>query len=186
MLIREKNNGGPMARGQEEYSGAVTAKMNKGVVSVGKAIPNFKVSSTAKEPFNLKAYKGKSIVLYFYPKDATSGCTQEGHDFTALHKKFKRQGAEVFGISKDSLKSHFKFLEKQGYTFDLLSDEEQVVCKGFDVVKEKSMYGRKYMGIERSTFLIDEGGKLLQEWRKVKVKGHAEEVLEFLREYNKG
>jgi peroxiredoxin Q/BCP len=118
------------------------------------------------------------VVIYFYPKDATPGCTTEGQDFRDLHTKFKRQNTVILGVSRDSVASHEKFKAKQEFPFDLLSDPEEKLCKQFDVIKEKSLYGRKFMGIERSTFLIDENGKLRKEWRKVKVKGHADEVLD--------
>lgn len=169
-------------RPDEDFSGYIKTRVNKGEAKEGKKLPNFKVSSTGKEPFVLSDYKGKKLIIYFYPKDHTSGCTQEGHDFTALHKKFKKLNAEVFGVSRESLDSHQKFIDKQGYSFDLLSDGGEEICKLFDVIKEKSMYGRKFMGVERSTFLIDENGKLLKAWRKVKVAGHAEEVFKFTKE----
>ena len=117
-------------------------------------------------------------MLYFYPKDKTPGCTLEGQDFRDLHAAFKKAGTLVLGVSKDSVASHEKFRDKMKFPFDLLSDEDEKVCELFDVWKEKSMYGRKFMGIERSTFLIDAGGVLRQEWRKVKVQGHADEVLD--------
>jgi peroxiredoxin Q/BCP len=126
----------------------------------------------------LKDLRGKNVVLYFYPKDSTPGCTTEGRDFSAMHSKFKRAKTVILGVSRDSIASHEKFKEKQGFPFDLLSDPDERLCKQFDVIHEKSLYGRKFMGVVRSTFLIDAEGKLRQEWRKVKVKGHAEEVLE--------
>lgn len=149
-------------------------------ISVGKAVPDFKLPSTGKEPFQLKAGRGSPLVLYFYPKDSTPGCTLEGQDFQRLLPKFRRRGAKVYGISRDSLASHGKFCAKFGFGFELLSDEEEKACRLFEVIREKNMYGRKVMGIERSTFLIDAEGKLHREWRKVKVTGHAEEVLEAL------
>jgi peroxiredoxin Q/BCP len=117
-------------------------------------------------------------VLYFYPKDSTPGCTTEGQDFRDLHAKFQRAGAAILGVSRDSLASHEKFKEKLKLPFDLLSDPDEKLCRQFDVIREKSLYGRKFMGVERSTFLIDEKGKLREEWRKVKVKGHAQAVFE--------
>lgn len=126
-------------------------------------------------------WKGKKIVLYFYPKDATPGCTLEGQDFTKLHSKFKKENAEVFGVSRDSMKSHCKFKDKQGYSIHLISDEDEALCNWFQVIKDKNMYGRIVRGIERSTFVIDENGKVLKEWRGVKVPGHAEEVLAFVK-----
>jgi thioredoxin-dependent peroxiredoxin len=115
--------------------------------------------------------------VYFYPKDATSGCTQEGEAFRDLYAKFRKAGVEIVGVSPDSVASHEKFKSKYGFPFELLSDEEREACRLFDVWKEKSMYGRKYMGVERSTFLLDGKGVLRREWRKVKVPGHADEVL---------
>lgn len=153
----------------------------KGKVSVGKAIPSLKAAATGGKDISLDDFKGKTVVLYFYPKDATPGCTIEGHDFTKLHKQFQKAGAEVLGISRDSVKSHDKFKEKQKYSFDLLSDEDEKVCGAFGVIKMKNMYGKQVRGIERSTFVIDKAGKLVKEWRGVKVPGHAEEVLEFVR-----
>ena len=127
------------------------------------------------------SWKGKKIVLYFYPKDSTPGCTIEGHDFTKLHSKFKKLNAEVFGVSRDSMKSHCRFKDKEGYSVELISDEGEKLCNWFQVIKDKNMYGRIVRGIERSTFVIDENGKIVKEWRGVKVPGHAEEVLEFVR-----
>lgn len=137
---------------------------------------------TGKEDFNFKDYKGKKIVLYFYPKDSTPGCTQEGHDFTDLKLKFSRQNAVILGVSRDSLKSHENFKSKQNYKFELVSDPEEKLCRYFGVIQPKSLYGRKFMGVERSTFVIDEKQKLVLEWRKVKVKGHAEEVLQAIKD----
>lgn len=125
-------------------------------------------------------WKGKKIVLYFYPKDSTPGCTVEGHDFSKLHKKFNKAKAEVYGVSRDSMKSHCKFKDKQGYSIELISDEDEKLCNWFQVIKDKNMYGRIVRGIERSTFVLDENGKILKEWRGVKVPGHADEVLKFV------
>ena len=150
-------------------------------LAVGKKVPDFKLPSTHGD-FRLKDYLGDRVVLYFYPKDATPGCTLEGQDFRDQHTKFRRRKTRVFGISRDSLKSHANFKAKQKFPFELLSDSDEQACKLFDVIKEKNMYGRKVLGIERSTFLIDEKGMLRQEWRKVKVKGHAEEVLEAVKQ----
>jgi thioredoxin-dependent peroxiredoxin len=141
----------------------------------------FSASSTAGADFNLADCRGQALVLYFYPKDATSGCTVEARDFRDLHTKFRRAGACVLGVSRDSLASHEKFRTKEALPFHLLSDPDEKLCRQFDVIREKSLYGRKYMGIERSTFLIDENSVLRREWRKVKVAGHAQEVLEALR-----
>lgn len=140
--------------------------------------PDFKCPATGDQTIHLKSLRGKKVVIYFYPKDSTPGCTTEGQDFRDLHAKFKRQSAVILGVSRDSLASHEKFKGKQNFPFELLSDPDEVLCRKFDVIKEKTLYGRKFMGIERSTFLIDERGKLREEWRKVKVKGHAAEVLE--------
>ncbi len=140
--------------------------------------PDFKCPATGDQTIHLKSLRGKKVVIYFYPKDSTPGCTTEGQDFRDLHAKFKRQNAVILGVSRDSLASHEKFKAKQKFPFELLSDPDEALCKKYDVIKEKTLYGRKFMGIERSTFLIDERGKLREEWRKVKVKGHAAEVLE--------
>ncbi len=145
---------------------------------LNRVVADFKCAATGDQTLQLKSLRGQKVILYFYPKDATPGCTTEGQDFRDLYSKFKRQKAVVLGVSRDSIASHEKFKEKQKFPFDLLSDPDETVCKKFDVIKEKSLYGRKFMGIERSTFLIDEDGKLRQEWRKVKVKGHAQEVLD--------
>ncbi len=142
---------------------------------------DFSCAATGDQKIQLKALRGKKVVLYFYPKDSTPGCTTEGQDFRDLHAKFKRLNTVIFGVSRDSIASHERFKEKQQFPFDLLSDPDEKLCKQFDVIKEKTLYGRKFMGIERSTFLIDEDGKLRQEWRKVRVKGHAAEVLESAR-----
>ena len=154
------------------------------IVEIGKKISNFKAKSTNENEFNLKDFQDGFIVLYFYPKDNTPGCTQEGIDFSNNYRKFKNLNTEIIGISKDNIKSHENFKKKYKYKFDLISDEDEKICKMFDVIKEKNMYGKKYMGIERSTFIIDKKGKLLKEWRKVKVKGHVEEVLKFIKDQN--
>ena len=125
----------------------------------------------------MKNYLGKLIVLYFYPRDSTPGCTNEGIDFTNLYQDFKKKNVEIFGISRDSIKSHEKFKEKYNFPFELLSDSEEIACSLFDVIKMKNMYGKQVQGIERSTFLIDSKGMLIKEWRGLKVPGHAEEVL---------
>ena len=145
---------------------------------MNRVVADFEADATGNQQIRLKDLRGKNVVLYFYPKDSTPGCTTEGRDFSALHSKFKRAKTIILGVSRDSIASHEKFKEKQGFPFDLLSDPDERLCKQFDVIHEKSLYGRKFMGIVRSTFLIDSDGKLRQEWRKVKVKGHAEEVLE--------
>lgn len=144
---------------------------------MNRVVADFKSASTGDKTIRLKDLRGKKVVLYFYPKDSTPGCTTEGQDFRDLYARFKRASAIVFGISRDSLASHEKFKAKHEFPFDLLSDPDEKLCKQFDVIKEKSLYGRKFMGVERSTFVIDDAGKLRAEWRKVKVTGHAEEVL---------
>ena len=144
---------------------------------IGKRVPAFTLPATGEKNIKLSDFKGKKLVIYFYPKDSTPGCTTEAKDFRDNYLKFKRAGAEILGVSRDSIASHEKFKAKQAFNFDLISDEEEELCKIFDVIKEKNLYGKKHMGIERSTFLIDEKGVLRQEWRKVKVAGHVEEVL---------
>ena len=145
---------------------------------VGAKVKDFTADTTAGEPFRLADARGKAVVLYFYPKDMTSGCTVQSQEFRDLAARFRRSGAIILGVSRDSLKSHAKFREKEGLPFHLLSDPEEKLCRQFDVIREKTLYGRKYMGIERSTFLIDAQGVLRHEWRKVKVAGHAQEVLD--------
>jgi thioredoxin-dependent peroxiredoxin len=145
-------------------------------IDIGKYAPQFTLRGTA-GTWSLEAAKGTAVIMYFYPRDNTSGCTQEGLDFAALNAQFKKAKAVVLGVSPDSVESHEKFKKKMAFPFDLLSDPDQKVCKLYDVWKEKSMYGRKYMGVERSTFVIDGKGVLRHEWRKVKVKDHAEAVL---------
>ncbi len=147
-------------------------------VKINTKIKKFKVSATNELEIDSTDLIGKSYVIYFYPKDNTPGCTQEGEDFRDLYKEFKKLKTEIYGVSRDSLKSHEGFKEKYKYPFELISDSEEKLCNLFDVIKEKNMYGKKYMGIERSTFLINKEGKLSAEWRKVKVNGHASEVLE--------
>jgi peroxiredoxin Q/BCP len=149
---------------------AKTAKLDR-------KVPDFSLPSTGGDSWKLSAAAGRKLVLYFYPKDNTSGCTKEGQAFAELYPQFRKARIEVVGISPDSLASHEKFKVKYGFPFELLADEDKKACTLFDVYKEKSMYGRKYMGVERSTFLVDAEGVLRQEWRKVKVPGHAEEVL---------
>lgn len=145
--------------------------------TLNRVVRNFKCAATGDKSIQLKSLRGKKVVLYFYPKDATPGCTTEGQDFRKLHARFENQNAVILGVSRDSLASHEKFREKQKFPFDLLSDPDENLCRQFDVIREKTLYGRKFMGVERSTFLIDENGKLRQEWRNVRVKGHAAEVL---------
>lgn len=145
--------------------------------SIGKKIANFKLPATGEKTISPADLKGSKVVIYFYPKDSTPGCTTEGLDFQANLSKFKRAKTIVLGVSRDSIASHEKFREKQGFKFDLISDPDEKLCKMFDVIHEKNMYGKKVMGVVRSTFLIDEKGVLRQEWRKVKVADHVEEVL---------
>lgn len=146
--------------------------------ALNRVVPDFKRPATGDQTIHMKALRGNKVVIYFYPKDSTPGCTTEGQDFRDLHAKFRRQKTVILGVSRDSIASHEKFKAKHKFPFDLLSDTDESLCKKFDVIHEKSLYGRKFMGVVRSTFLIDENGKLKQEWRKVKVKGHAAEVLE--------
>ena len=148
------------------------------MVSIGKKVTNFSVPATGDRTLSLKDFSGHHLVLYFYPKDKTSGCTLEGRDFRDAYAKFVNAGASILGVSRDSIKSHENFKTKEEFPFELLSDENESLCQLFDVIREKSLYGRKFLGIERSTFLIDRGGVLRQEWRKVRVKGHVDEVLQ--------
>jgi len=154
-------------------------------VEVGKKVPAFKLPATGEQTISLSSLKGQNIVLYFYPRDSTPGCTTEGQDFRDSIAKFKRQNCVILGVSRDSLASHEKFKEKQKFPFDLLSDTEEKLCNLFDVIKLKNMYGKKHLGIERSTFIINDKGVLKQEWRKVKVKGHVDEVLAAVKTINK-
>ena len=146
--------------------------------AMNRVVADFAAESTGDKKIRLKELRGQSVVIYFYPKDSTPGCTLEGQDFRDLHARFRRQKTVILGVSKDSIASHEKFKAKQKFPFDLLSDTDGKLCEKFDVIKEKNMYGRKFLGIERSTFLIDAAGKLRREWRKVRVKGHAADVLE--------
>lgn len=145
---------------------------------LNKKAPDFKLPATGDKTLSLADFKGKNLVIYFYPKDNTPGCTTEGQDFRDHFKQFQKHNTEILGISRDSVRTHENFRKKHEFPFDLLSDADEEMCKAYDVIKLKKLYGREYMGIERSTFLIDAQGKLKQEWRKVKVKGHVEEVLE--------
>ena len=144
----------------------------------GKKCPAFKGDSTSGLTLSNKDFDGKNLVIYFYPKDSTPGCTTEGQDFRDNYKNFKKLNTEILGVSRDSVKSHKNFKLKQSFPFELLSDPDEKMCKSFDVMKMKSMYGREYMGVDRSTFLINKEGKVVKEWRSVKVKGHVDEVLE--------
>ena len=146
--------------------------------ALNRVVADFRCAATGDQIVLLKTLRGKKAVLHFYPEDATPGCTTEGQDFRDMHAKFRRQNAVVIGVSRDSIRSHEKFKAKQKFPFDLLSDPDETLCRQFKVIREKMLYGRKFMGVESSTFLIDDQGKLRQEWRKVKVKGHVDAVLE--------
>jgi peroxiredoxin Q/BCP len=186
--VKSKPKAAPVKAGSKTTSSkpksAILAKVSKPLNtdtdSMNKVLPHFVLPSTGGKEFSLSKFKGKKVVFYFYPKDATPGCTIEGHDFSKLKPKFEAAGAVVFGISRDSMKSHEKFKENQKYTVELLADEKEIACKIFDVIKEKNMYGKKVIGIERSTFVIDTESKIIKEWRKVRVEGHAQEVLEYV------
>jgi peroxiredoxin Q/BCP len=148
-------------------------------LSIDKTVPDFTAESTG-GPVKLSALKGRRVVLYFYPKDSTPGCTTEGCDFAKAHKKFEKAGAVILGVSRDSLKSHANFKAKMDFPFELISDPDEKLCQAFGVMKMKNMYGKQVRGIERSTFVIDGEGKLRREWRGVKVPGHVDEVLAFV------
>ncbi len=145
------------------------------------SIPEFELPATSGKQFSSSRFPGKTLVLYFYPKDSTPGCTTEGQQFRDLYPLFQAANAEIFGISRDSLKSHENFKAKQAFPFDLLADPEEKACTLFGVMKMKNMYGKQVRGIERSTFVIDGKGVLRREWRGVKVPGHAQEVLDFVK-----
>ena len=153
-------------------------------MEINKKVPLLKLPGTSGLQFNLSDYKGHYLVIYFYPKDATPGCTTQGVDFRDAYKKFQALDTEIFGISRDTLKSHENFKAKFTFPFELLSDEEEKACELFGVIKMKNMYGKQVRGIERSTFVIDPDGKLIQAWRGVKVEGHVQEVLQFIKQYN--
>ena len=144
----------------------------------GKKCPDFSGDCTSNKCLSFDDFKGKNLVIYFYPKDSTPGCTTEGQDFRDNYKEFQKYNTEILGVSRDSVKSHENFKQKQSFPFDLLSDPDEKMCKSFDVMKLKSMYGKEYIGVDRSTFLISSDGKVAREWRSVKVKGHVAEVLE--------
>ncbi len=154
-------------------------------LEVSKPAPAFNLPSDEGTEIALSDLKGKNVILYFYPKDDTPGCTIEAQDFSRRIKDFEKLDAVVLGVSKDSIKSHCKFIEKYNLSFNLLADETQKTCHDYDVIQEKSMMGRKYMGIERSTFLINKIGKIAKIWRKVSVNGHVDEVLEALKQIDK-
>ena len=150
-------------------------------IKTGSKVPSFTLPTTGGGTWSLKDAAGRKLVIYFYPRDLTSGCTREAQDFRDLYAAFRKAGAEVVGVSRDGVASHDRFAAKEALPFPLLADTDERVCRLFDVIKPKSLYGRKYLGVERSTFLLDAEGKLRQEWRKVKVPGHAEAVLEAAR-----
>jgi peroxiredoxin Q/BCP len=151
------------------------------MLDTGDKVPDLPLHLSGGGETSLSGYGGRWLVLYFYPKDSTPGCTTEGIDFNGLLPKFRKLGAEVVGVSRDSLKSHQNFCTKQGFRFELASDNDEALCNAFGVIKEKNMYGRKVLGIERSTFLIDPDGVIRQSWRPVKVAGHAQAVLDALK-----
>lgn len=144
-------------------------------------IPDFSLPSTGNKTFSLANARGKHLVIYFYPKDNTPGCTTEGQDFRDHYNEFAAAGCEIVGISRDSMKSHENFKAKMSFPFELLSDADELVCQIFDVIKMKNMYGKQVRGIERSTFVIDRNGGICKEWRGVKVPGHVENVLTFVK-----
>ena len=149
-------------------------------IILNEKVPNFELEGTNNLSFNLSNYIGKYVVIYFYPKDSTPGCTNEGIDFKENFNKFKKLNVEIFGVSRDSIKSHENFKTKYDFPFELLSDEDETACNLFNVIKMKNMYGKKVRGIERSTFLLDPEGNLIHEWRGVKVNGHINEILAVL------
>ena len=149
-------------------------------IMLNQPIPDFELPSTGGKSFKLSDYRGKTLIIYFYPKDATPGCTAQGQQFRDAYAGLRAAGAEIFGISRDSLKSHENFKAKFSFPFELLSDADEIACGLFDVIKQKNMYGKQVRGIERSTFVIDADGVLVREWRKVKVDGHVAEVLSFV------
>jgi peroxiredoxin Q/BCP len=155
-------------------------------VALNKKVPDFSLPATGDQTIKLSNLRGQNVVIYFYPKDNTPGCTTEGQDFNASLTRFKRRNTVILGVSRDSLASHEKFCDKFNFKFDLLSDPDEKACKLFDVIREKNMYGKKVLGIERSTFLIDADGVLRKEWRKVKVQDHVTEVLDAVSALNKG
>ena len=147
---------------------------------LNQSIPDFQLPATSGKTFQLSAYAGKNVIIYFYPKDSTPGCTTQGIQFRDAYAEFQALNTEIFGISRDSLKSHENFKAKFTFPFELLSDAEELACSIFGVIKMKNMYGKQVRGIERSTFVIDQNGKLIKEWRGVKADGHAAEVLSFI------
>ncbi|TWR84588.1 peroxiredoxin [Pseudomonas saxonica] len=155
-------------------------------VAIDQPVSDFEIAATGEQTVRLSALKGKQVVIYFYPKDSTPGCTTEGQGFRDHYAEFQAANTEVFGVSRDSLKSHENFKAKQNFPFELLSDKDEALCQLFDVIKLKKLYGKEYMGVDRSTFLIDKDGVLRHEWRGVKVPGHVEAVLEQAKALNNG
>lgn len=151
-------------------------------ITLNSPVADFTAVATSDVEVSLSALKGSNVIIYFYPKDSTPGCTTEGQDFRDMHEQFKALDTVIFGVSRDKIRSHENFKAKQEFPFELITDPEEALCQLFDVIKEKNMYGKIHMGIERSTFLIDKEGVLRREWRKVKVKGHVEEVLSAVKE----
>lgn len=154
-------------------------------LAIGDTVPDFRLPATGNQDVMLSALRGWNVVLYFYPKDSTPGCTLEGQQFRDMFDEFKAEKCLILGVSRDSLKSHENFKQKQCFPFELISDENEELCRLFDVIRMKNMYGKQVLGVERSTFLIDNAGVLRQEWRKVKVDGHAEAVLFAVKQLNK-
>jgi len=150
--------------------------------TLGQPAPDFSAPATSNRTIRLSEYRGKFLVVYFYPKDSTPGCTQEGQDFRDLYPELRSVNAEILGVSRDSLKSHEGFKCKQEFPFELVSDPDETICTLYDVIRMKNLYGKQVRGIERSTFLVDPEGLIAAEWRKVNVKGHAQAVLERIRE----
>ena len=155
-------------------------------VAIDQPVDDFQIPATSEKTVSLSQLKGKQVVIYFYPKDSTPGCTTEGQGFRDHYAEFQAANTEVFGVSRDSLKSHENFKAKQGFPFELLSDKDEALCQLFDVIKLKKLYGKEYMGVDRSTFLIDKDGVLRHQWRGVKVPGHVEAVLEQAKALNNG
>lgn len=155
-------------------------------VALNEPVADFQAQATGGQTVSLSELKGRQVVVYFYPKDSTPGCTTQGQDFRDLLEQFKAADTEVFGVSRDGLKSHENFKAKQGFTFELISDKDEALCQLFDVIKLKKLYGKEYLGVDRSTFLIDRDGVLGQEWRGVKVPGHVQSVLEAAQALSQG
>ena len=155
-------------------------------VAIDQPVDDFQIPATSEKTVSLSQLKGKQVVIYFYPKDSTPGCTTEGQGFRDHYAEFQAANTEVFGVSRDSLKSHENFKAKQGFPFELLSDKDEALCQLFDVIKLKKLYGKEYLGVDRSTFLIDKDGVLRHQWHGVKVPGHVEAVLEQAKALNNG